>query len=234
MNFEIDHSLTTFTSEGKLNQCEDALKAAQNGTLSMAIASPDGIVIGSLKLFPKLVIKEKLLKVCQVCPTIGITYAGLNPDFRIIYEKACILAEGYKDVYGRYPYIDIFVNNLSRVLQEYTQKGGLRPFGVALLLAGYVMEGSLVPVLYSMEPSGGFKKCQVCAVGKESEQAIRYAESKRGMCDDNIVYCISGLREFAGSSIGFDDVDVGVLKDGEFRVYARNEVKEIFDSYIKK
>ncbi|KAM0674107.1 Proteasome subunit alpha type-2 [Gurleya vavrai] len=235
MNFEIDYSLTTFTSEGKLEQCEHALVAAQNGNLSIGICSPDGVVLSSLKILPKLVEKEKVYKVSQVCSSIGITYAGMQPDFRIIYEKACILAEGYKDVYGRYPYIDVFVNNLSRVLQEYTQKGGLRPFGVALTIAGYIkINNELVPRLYSMEPSGGFKKCNVCAIGKENENAVKYASSKIEMLDDNLVCSVNALRDYAGCSIGFEDVDIGILKNGCFEIFKRSSVKEIFDSYVRK
>ena len=37
------------------------------------------------------------------------------------------------------------------VMQEYTQSGGVRPFGVSLLIAGYDHEG---PQLFQVDPSG--------------------------------------------------------------------------------
>ncbi|KAM0676740.1 Proteasome subunit alpha type-2 [Binucleata daphniae] len=235
MNFIIDHSLTTFTSEGKLDQCEYALKAAQNGTLSIGVHALDGVVLSSLKKFPKLVEKEKMHKVNKICTNIGITYSGLTPDYRIIYENACVLVEGYKQVYGRYPYIDIFVHNLSRVLQEYTQKEGLRPFGVVLLLAGYAKkEAKLVPEMYSIEPSGGFRKIDVCAIGRENENAHKFVSSRKEMVDDNIVGCVHALREFSGIDATEEDTDIGILRNGKFEILQRNEVKEIFDSYISK
>ncbi|EJW04116.1 hypothetical protein EDEG_01596 [Edhazardia aedis USNM 41457] len=241
MNFEIDHSLTTFTSEGTLNQCENALKAALNGSLSLSARSDDGIVLASLKYFPKLVEKESISKVFKVCDSIGMTYSGLQPDFRVIYDKAILLAEDYKYVYGRYPYADVFVHNLSRVIQEYTQKGGLRPFGVLLLICGFVEEKingevKVVPMLYQMEPSGSFQEVNVCAIGREYKGGCKYVENRLESLDDNIANCVGSLREHAGYSIDYKDVDIGVFRADtkSFNTYKPGDVKEVFDSIINK
>lgn len=230
MNFEIDHSLTTFSSEGKLNQCEHALKASQNGTLSISCQSNDGIVLASLKLFSPLVDISKIQKVFQICDNIGMTYAGLQPDFRIIHEKACSLAQSYFNIYGRYPYVDIFVKNLSRVIQEYTQKGGLRPFGVSILVAGYVKNK---PELYLIEPSGCFYEKEFAGIGKENINAEKFVGNRRESLDDNTVNCVKALREFAGRGIEIQNVDVGILKDGKFKIMKGEGVKEIFDLFAQ-
>lgn len=43
------------------------------------------------------------------------------------------------------------VRELAAVMQEFTQRGGVRPFGVSLLLAGFDHNG---PQLYQIDPSG--------------------------------------------------------------------------------
>lgn len=231
MNFNIDYSLTTFTSDGKLEQCDNAYRAAGHGALSIGCTSSDGVVLASLKLFSKLVDISKVYKVNKVCDTIGITYAGLNPDYRIVYDKACALAETYYEIYGRYPYVDIFVNNLSRTIQEYTMKGGRRPCGLLLLVAGYIDK---TPCLYRIEPTGGFEQVVIGAIGKESENASKFVQSRREMLDDNVVTVVKASKEFSGVSITHLDVDIGVLKDGKFEIMKTGGVKEIFDLLVHK
>lgn len=231
MNFDIDFNLTTFTSEGKLAQCDNACAAADRGMLSLGCTSTDGVVLASLKLFSKLVNISKIYKVTKICDTIGITYSGLSPDFRVLYDKACALAESYLEIYGRYPYVDIFVNNLSRSIQEYTMKGGRRPYGIMLLIAGYKKD---VACLYRMEPTGSFEQVQLAAIGKESENARKFLKSRREMLDDNIVTVVKAAQEFSDVTIGFQEVDIGVLRNGKFEVMKSGGVKEIFELLVHK
>ncbi|KAF7682441.1 Proteasome subunit alpha type-2 [Astathelohania contejeani] len=236
MNFQVDHSLTVFTNEGKLSQCDDALKAALNGSLSVGACSEDGVVLASLKELPQLVDRSKVFKINKIGDSIGMTYSGLQADYRIILDKAMELVEDYKEIYGRYPYVDIFVTNLSRVIQEYTQKGGLRPFGVLLLISGGIPDSknrsSLIPLLYQMDPSGSFQVIDTGAIGREYSNAAKYIERRLELIDDNIVSCIGAMKDHAGFSIGDNDVDIGVYYPSSniFKVFSRAEVKDVFES----
>lgn len=49
-------------------------------------------------------------------------------------------------------------------MQEYTQSGGVRPFGVSLLVAG--MDGDGVPRLFQVDPSGAYFGWKATAIGK--------------------------------------------------------------------
>ena len=49
------------------------------------------------------------------------------------------------------------------VWQEFTQSGGVRPFGVSLLIIGSDDKG---PVLYQVDPSGSYFPWKACAIGK--------------------------------------------------------------------
>ena len=55
------------------------------------------------------------------------------------------------------------------VMQEYTQSGGVRPFGVSLLVAG--MDGDGVPRLFQVDPSGAYFGWKATAIGKVREDS---------------------------------------------------------------
>ena len=48
-------------------------------------------------------------------------------------------------------------------MQEYTQSGGVRPFGISLLVIGY--DGDQ-PRLYQVDPSGAYFAWHATAIGK--------------------------------------------------------------------
>ncbi len=67
-----------------------------------------------------------------------MVYAGMGPDYRVLVDKARKVSHtGYKRVYNEYPPTRILVQDVARVMQEATQSGGVRPYGVSLLVAGW-------------------------------------------------------------------------------------------------
>ena len=67
-----------------------------------------------------------------------MVYSGMGPDYRVLVDKARKVSHtGYKRVYNEYPPTRILVQDVARVMQEATQSGGVRPYGVSLLIAGW-------------------------------------------------------------------------------------------------
>jgi 20S proteasome subunit alpha 2 len=62
---------------------------------------------------------------------------------------------------------------IAAVMQEFTQSGGVRPFGVSLLIAGYDDEG---PQLYQVDPSGAYFGWKASAIGKNFGNAKNFLE----------------------------------------------------------
>lgn len=227
MFLQPDKSLNLFSSKGKLTQCDNALKAALNSALSLGCSSAEGCVIASSKNLPGLVDKKHYHKVFTVCPSIGVTYSGLQPDFRAQLGIAQQICQDYYDVYGRFPFLDVFVNEFSLSVQESSQKGGIRPFGTFLIFCGSTRAG---PCCYQMDPSGSFRKVEVVASGKDYEDARKFVERRKEGLDDNIVNSLLALKEFSGRELEPGDVSIGVFKSGKFRVYDEEDVREVFDS----
>ncbi|ELA42521.1 uncharacterized protein VICG_00273 [Vittaforma corneae ATCC 50505] len=195
MFLDPEKSLNLFSSKGKLTQCDNALKAALNSALSLGCSSNDGAVIMSCKSLSSLVDKKNYHKVFQVCPSIGVTYSGLQPDFRAQLVVAQRICQDYFDVYWRFPYLDVFINEFCLSVQEFSQKGGLRPFGTFLIFCGETKNG---PCCYQMDPSGSFKQVELVTAGKNYEEAIKFLEKRRENLDDNIVNGVNVLKEFEG------------------------------------
>ena len=67
-----------------------------------------------------------------------MVYAGMGPDYRVLVDRARKVSHtGYKRIYNEYPPTRILVQDVARVVQEATQSGGVRPYGVSLLIAGW-------------------------------------------------------------------------------------------------
>ena len=99
----------------------------------------NGIVLATEKKSSSpLIDPPSLSKVSLVTPNIGMVYSGMGPDYRVLVDKARKVSHtGYKRIYNEYPPTRILVQDVARVMQEATQSGGVRPYGVSLLIAGW-------------------------------------------------------------------------------------------------
>ena len=107
--------------------------------LSPPATATNGIVLATEKKSSSpLTDPSSLTKVSHITPNIGMVYAGMGPDYRVLVDRARKVSHtGYKRIYNEYPPTRILVQDVARVMQEATQSGGVRPYGVSLLVAGW-------------------------------------------------------------------------------------------------
>lgn len=67
------------------------------------------------------------------------------------------------------------MRDIAAVMQEFTQSGGVRPFGVSLLVAGIDDDG---PQLYQVDPSGAYFGWRASAIGKNFSNAKTFLEKR--------------------------------------------------------
>lgn len=158
-----EFSLTTFNPSGKLLQIEYALRAVQSGSLCLGIKTKDGVVLGAEKKLPPLLDPATVSKLSFVTEKIGLTYAGMGPDSRVLLRKGRKAGQAYQLQHQESIPVAQMVRELASIMQEYTQMGGVRPFGTSLLVAGYDHNG---PQLYQVDPSGSFWAWKATALGK--------------------------------------------------------------------
>lgn len=230
MFLDPNQTFNVYASSGKISQCDNALSAALNASLCVGCVADDGAVLVSYKKVSKLVNKESFNKVFNVCDSIGVTYSGLQPDFMVQLQEAQKLCQDYKEVYGKYPSLDTFMNEYSQIMIRFSNEGGLRPFGTYLLFVGTreCGDSSNKNMMFYMDPSSSFGSVEVSAAGVNYEQAKIFMERRRGCLDDNIQTALNALKEHVGVAIKAEDISVGVLKEGKFKVYSKIEKEELF------
>ena len=88
----------------------------------------------------------------------------LHHSLSLPVRKARKEAQSYYREYRETKPVGQLVKSTASVMQEYTQSGGVRPFGVSLLVAG--MDGDGVPRLFQVDPSGAYFGWKATAIGK--------------------------------------------------------------------
>mmetsp|Transcript_15456 Transcript_15456/g.19140 ORF Transcript_15456/g.19140 Transcript_15456/m.19140 type:complete len:242 (-) Transcript_15456:1066-1791(-) len=231
-------SLTTFSPQGKLMQIEHALNAVKKkGKTAIGIVANNGVVLATTKKLPPLVDAKNVHKVSKVTNGVGVVYAGLGPDYRVLLSRARKRAQVY---YRKYQ-DDIPVLQLTRqtaqVMQEFTQQGGVRPFGVSLLIAGFDEEG---PQLFQADPSGAYFQWKATAIGEGFMNAKSFLEKRfSDDWDHDIDYAIDQAilclkNDFEGEMTEHN-IEIGIVEkddDGKtiFRLLPAEDVRTAMDN----
>jgi len=235
-------SLTTFSPSGKLVQIEYALNAVNQGVTSLGIKATNGIVLATEKKSSSpLIDSQSSSKVSLITPNIGMVYSGMGPDYRILVDKARKVSHtGYKRIYNEYPPTRILVQDVARVMQEATQSGGVRPYGVSLLIAGWddgiepelevkdsgetdtekratgktggILKGG--PSLYQVDPSGSYFPWKATAIGKSATSAKTFLEKRytEGLeLEDAIHIALLTLKETIEGEMNGETVEIGIV-----------------------
>ncbi|PGH14757.1 hypothetical protein AJ80_05801 [Polytolypa hystricis UAMH7299] len=213
-------SLTTFSPSGKLVQIEYALNAVNQGVTALGIKATNGVVLATEKKSSSpLIDPPSLSKVSLITPDIGMVYSGMGPDYRVLVDKARKTSHtSYKRIYNEYPPTRILVQDVARVVQEATQSGGVRPYGVSLLIAGWddgtggILKGG--PSLYQVDPSGSYFPWKATAIGKSATSAKTFLEKRytEGLeLEDAIHIALLTLKETIEGEMNGETVEIGIV-----------------------
>ena len=83
------------------------------------------------------ILKQSSEKTYKLCQHAACNVAGLTADANILIDQARLRAGRYAYQYCEPIPVEQLVEHVCNYKQAYTQYGGLRPFGVAFLFAGY-------------------------------------------------------------------------------------------------
>jgi len=151
-------------------------------------------------------------RVAVICPNIGIVYSGMGPDFRVLVARARKSAQAYWKIYGEYPPTRVLTQELANIMQQATHSGGVRPFGVSLLVAGWdVNRGS---GLYQVDPSGSYWAWKASAIGKNMVNAKTFLEKRYNddiSLEDAIHTALLTLKEGFEGQMTEKTIEIGVV-----------------------
>eukprot|EP01114_Cavostelium_apophysatum_P013143 TRINITY_DN311_c0_g1_i1.p1 TRINITY_DN311_c0_g1~~TRINITY_DN311_c0_g1_i1.p1 ORF type:complete len:251 (-),score=53.06 TRINITY_DN311_c0_g1_i1:34-786(-) len=171
MSRRYDARTTIFSPEGRLYQVEYAMEAIGHAGAAIGITATDGIVLGAekkltTKLLEPQISSEKMYKIDD---HIACAVAGITSDANILIDYARVNAQKYTFVYQEPIPVEYLVQQLCDLKQGYTQYGGLRPFGVSFLFAGW--DKNFGFQLYHSDPSGNYGGWQASAIGANNTSA---------------------------------------------------------------
>lgn len=227
---EARYGLTTFSSSGKLVQIEFATIAAGKGTTALGIKATNGVVLAAKKKTASaLVDASSVQKIFVLDDHVGCTYSGMGPDCRVLIDSARKSCQQYRLTYHEPMPVSQLVRKISALYQEFTQSGGVRPFGCSLLVAGSDANGIH---LYQIDPSGTFWAWKAAAIGADSAVAKTFLE-KRYTGDMELEDCIHTailtIKEDFGGEMSAENTQVARVIDGRFEILSVDLLKDYLD-----
>jgi 20S proteasome subunit alpha 2 len=155
-----------------------------------------------------------------------MVYSGMGPDFRLLVRKARKIALQYEFMFHEVISVSQLVRSLANVIQEYTQSGGVRPFGVSLLIAGFDEDQ---PYLYQCDPSGAYFAWKATALGKNHINSKTFLEKRYNEdleFEDAVHTAILTLKETFDGQMAEDNIEVGIATADGFRSLEPSEIKD--------
>jgi len=207
-----DRAITVFSPDGRLFQVEYAKEAVKRGATAVGISCKEGVALVAFKsIHSKLVVPESLKKVFEADEHIVVTASGLIADARRLVEVARVDAQKHRITYNEAPSVDSIARSVCDLMQVYTQYGGIRPFGVSLLIAGVDAQG---PKLFEAEPSGAMTAFKADSVGANKKEVDEMLESKydeKLTLDEAIKLCLDALRSTQDQKLQPENVEISYV-----------------------
>ncbi len=203
-----DRAITMFSPDGRLLQVEYAKKTVKQGSTAIGIACKEGIILCTDKrIVDKLVVPESVEKIFQIDDHIAATASGILSDARVLVERAQLKAQQHKVTYDSPIDTLSVVKDIANLKQLCTQSGGLRPFGVSMLIAGI---DHSTPRLYETDPTGIFFQYKAAAIGEaETEvEEILLKEHREDMSiDEAIKLAVKALVTTIKDDLSIERID---------------------------
>lgn len=208
-----DRAITIFSPDGRLFQVEYALEAVRRGWTAIGIRFTNGVVLAvEKKRISPLIDPASMEKILKIDEHVGATFAGLSSDARILIERARQEAQINRMLYDETIDVEVLTKKVSEVKQIYTQHAGVRPFGVALLIAGVDRFG---PKLFMTEPSGAYAGYYAVAIGAGSQTVTEFFEKNYQPdlnIDDAIMLALKALASVIEGGLDSAKVEMAILR----------------------
>ena len=231
-----DRALTVFSPEGRLFQVEYALEAVRRGTLAVAVKTKDCVCLAAeIKIPSNLIDADSIDKLFQVDEHIGVAISGLHADARTLINYARVQAQSFRLTYDEPVRLNMLVKSLADIKQQYTQFGGIRPFGCALFFIAIDPAG---PQIYTTSPSGIYRAFKAYALGSGEATARDYLKENYAedlTFDETVKLTLTALKESINEKPTKDNTRFAYIKseDNKFHMCSKDEVVK-FLSLIKE
>ncbi|MFB6097380.1 MAG: archaeal proteasome endopeptidase complex subunit alpha [Haloferacaceae archaeon] len=224
-----DRGITIFSPDGRLYQVEYAREAVKRGTASIGVRTQGGVVLAADKRSRSpLMEPTSVEKIHKADNHAGIASAGHVADARQLIDFARRQAQVNRLRYGEPIGIETLTKEVTDHIQQYTQVGGARPFGVALLIGG-IEDGE--PRLYETDPSGTPYEWKAVSVGADRGDLTDYLEEhyqEDADLEGGVELALKALASVNEDGLEADGVGVATIdaESEEFIELTDDEIEE--------
>ncbi|GAX12657.1 20S proteasome subunit alpha 5 [Fistulifera solaris] len=231
---EYDRGVNTFSPEGRLFQVEYAIEAIKLGSTAVGLQTKEGCILAVEKrLTSPLLDPASVEKIAEIDSHMGAAMSGLIADARTLVDHARVEAQNHRFTYDEPMGVEALTQAVCDLALSFgegsdgdSKKRMSRPFGVALLLAGYDdLDGCQ---LFFSDPSGTFVRYKAKAIGAGSEGAqsnLEESYSDTMTLDEAEVLALSTLKQVMEEKISTDNIELArVTPEKGFHIATPEEV----------
>jgi proteasome alpha subunit len=173
---------------------------------------------------------EKILKIDK---HVGVASSGLVGDARALVDRARVESQINRVSYNEAIDVETLSKKLCDHMQAFTQFGGARPYGTALLIAG-VSDGQ--PRLFETDPSGTLLEYKATGIGTGRPAVMKTFDEDYDpemSCSDAILLGLKALHAATEGKFDVNTVEIGIISIEEaiFRKMSKEEVKHYVDLF---
>jgi len=231
-----DRAITVFSPDGRLYQVEYAREAVKRGTTAVGIKCVEGVVlIVDKRVSSRLLEASSIEKIFKIDEHIGVASSGLVGDARSLVDRARIESQINRVTYDEKIDVEALSKKLCDHMQTYTQFGGARPYGTALLIAG-ISDGQCR--LFETDPSGTLLEYKATGIGIGRPAAMKLFEEEYNYdstVSDAIILGLKALRDATEGKFDVNTVEIGVIETSNpvFRKMSKEEVASFVELFEK-
>ena len=228
---EYDEAITIFSPEGRIYQVEYALELVKRGAPVSGVAVKEGVVLAAVEILSSALEDPRFSKkLFELDTHIATVIAGLSPDARVLVREARLACQGHRMTYDEPISVEGLVSNVGELLQQYTQNGGIRPFGVSMIVAGIDATG---PRLITTDPSGSYRGFKAAALGMNTEKGRELLEKKYKSemdLEEATALAIETVKTAYSNGLKPDNIHCAVIpvETKQFRRLSHEDIQKYF------
>ncbi|KAI5181944.1 20S proteasome subunit alpha 3 [Nematocida sp. AWRm80] len=176
---DTENLTNTFSEEGRIHQVEYAIKSISSAGASIGVRFKNGVVlIGRSTDSAVLLVQDE--KIYRVNRNTHAIVGGLYADSNLLVNYARIKAQEHLYDYDQDMSPWLVGKTICKLKQQFTQGGGMRPFGVSFMLAGYDIKNEYR--LFSTDPSGTLVEWSAYGFGEGEKTILTTLEGSSVEC----------------------------------------------------